>query len=210
LSLYLDVKFRENPIENPIVKYADLYEGFGPMGASILSITYPVLAQFCILDSAKVDYFINKVSYVPLNRVVNPKSYLGDKSNFIGLPGTFAHLVREHLELYVAQVILPDIAVNGDAVSFLKKDRSLLLQNVTHTIIHALFLCVALETKRLLKGLAPFSLFYVFYTFFYFFFCCFLLFWFVCLLFSLFLLYKGVTKLIFFIGCLFVFNRRIA
>ena len=33
---------------------------------------------------------------------------------------------------------------------------------------------------------------------------------FVCLLFSLFLLYKGVTKLVFFIGCFFVFNRRIA
>jgi hypothetical protein len=163
LARYLEVMSKKNPG----VEYSE----FGPISDSILSITYPILGEFGILDSRKVDYFINKVGYTPLNRRVNPKSFLGDKRNYYvdSLPEIPDSWVIERLEEFVAEVIVPEISAKGDVTSFVKKDRKLLLQNITLTIKHALFLCVELETK----GYARFRIFL-------FFFCCFLLFWFVC------------------------------
>jgi hypothetical protein len=90
---------------------------------------------------------------------------LGDKRNYIvdSLPEIPDSWVTERLEEFVAEVIVPEIAVKGDVTSFIKKDRKLLLQNVTLTVRYALYLCVKLEAKRL----APFLFFYFFFVVFF-------------------------------------------
>lgn len=148
LKKYLAARFKEGIIKNPT---RTLGEGdFGPITESILSITFPLFVEFGFLDGVKADFFIDKVGYRPIYlRSFNNKGYFGDfgdisKVRVDGISEIYVNVI-ECLELFIELYVMPEISVNGDPTSFLKKDRKVMLQNLALTIEHALVLCVKKE-----------------------------------------------------------------